>query len=118
MKLLCFIISLYFFQRTIDILKIDIEGDEWLTIPQMIKSGALDDVRQIAIETHFSRTGYSRPVLWGNVPANKQLSVLRQLYEEGFRIVMRERNLWSLQKWPPFKYPLTNVYEITLLRSR
>ena len=105
------------FQRTIDILKIDIEGDEWKAIPQMLKSGVLDQVKQLSIEIHFSRRGYGKPDFWGNVHSSKQLSQLRQLYEAGFRIVMRERNLWSLQKWLPFKYLLTNVNEITLLRQ-
>ena len=104
------------FQRTIDILKIDIEGAEWSSILQMLKSGALDDVKQIAIETHFSQTGYGKKTYWGNVRPNISLRALRQLFEAGFRIVMRERNLWGLQKWPPFKYPITNVYEITLIR--
>lgn len=101
---------------TIDILKIDIDGDEWKAIPQMMKSGTLADVKQIALETHFSRR-LKQPgqPFWGNVPSDKQLACLRMLYEVGFRIFMRERNLYGLTKWPPFKNMLTNVYEISLL---
>ena len=109
--------AFFIFQRTIDILKIDIEGDEWKAITQMHRSGVLNQVKQLSIETHFSMIRYGQPTYWGHVHPSKQLSQLRQLYEAGFRIIMRERNLRSLQRWLPFKYPLTNVNEITLLHQ-
>lgn len=37
----------------IDYLKIDIEGNEWPVIPQIIQSGMLKKVRQLVIEVHF-----------------------------------------------------------------
>ena len=83
----------------------------------MHKSGVLNQVKQLSIETHFSMIGLGNKTYWGHVHPSKQLSQLRQLYEAGFRIIMRERNLWSLQKWLPFKYLLTNVNEITLLHQ-
>ena len=85
----------------------------------MVKSGTLANVKQIAIETHFSRhSGKSGQPFWGNIPSDRQLACLRMLFEAGFRIIMRERNLYSLQKWPQFKDMLTNVYEISLLNQQ
>ena len=37
----------------IDYLKMDIEGAEWAIIPQIIKSGMMDKVRQLAFEIHL-----------------------------------------------------------------
>lgn len=110
--LICFI-----FQRRIDILKIDIEGDEWTSIPQMITSGALNDIRQISMEIHF---GPHKPAdtnnNWGGVSRADQLSCLRQLYDQGYRIFMRERNLWSHFQWPGVQGMSTNVNEITIIK--
>jgi len=50
----------------IDYLKIDIEGDEWVVIEDIIASGMLPKIRQIGIEVHF----------W---PANGTLSHFRSL---------------------------------------
>lgn len=38
----------------IDYLKMDIEGAEWAIIPQIIESGMMDKVRQLAFEIHLS----------------------------------------------------------------
>ena len=96
------------FQRIIDILKIDIEGDEWTAIPEMIQSGVLASVKQIAIEIHYESK---------KVPAKTELSVLRRLYEAGFRIVMRDRNVYNVIKHPTYKYGLIKLYELTLLNQ-
>ncbi|KAK3582663.1 hypothetical protein CHS0354_031075 [Potamilus streckersoni] len=66
-------------KRQIDILKIDIEGSEWTSIPQMVMSGTLRSVKQMQIELHGSGTKHD-------------LKVLRMLYEDGFRLFMRDRN--------------------------
>ncbi|XP_052790685.1 probable methyltransferase-like protein 24 [Mya arenaria] len=104
--------------RPIDILKIDVEGDEWYTIPQMVSSGALDDVKQISMETHYisDRPGGK---LWGShpLPAADELYSFRLLYDKGFRIFMRERNMWSHFVWPGLNRFITNVNEISLIKS-
>ncbi|KAL4219249.1 hypothetical protein ACF0H5_021831 [Mactra antiquata] len=103
--------------RTIDILKIDAEGAEWLAIPQMISSGALDDIRQISMETHFGYKAVNKVGgYWGDIHPVKQVSALRQLYDFGYRTVMRERNMYSLGKWPGFRKQETNVYELTFIK--
>ncbi|WAR31084.1 hypothetical protein MAR_033626, partial [Mya arenaria] len=101
--------------KTVDI---DIEGDEWYSIPQMISSGALDDVKQISMETHFiSKTPGGQ--LWGShpIPPADELYTLRLLYDEGFRICMRERNLYSKMTWPGFNNSITNVNKLSLIKS-
>ena len=74
-----------YLQRTIDILKMDIEGAEWNTIEQMIESGAIYKVKQLLVELHFdsSGTNFTYP-----------LSVLSKLYDAGFMIFNRERNVF------------------------
>jgi hypothetical protein len=41
-------------EAVIDYLKIDIEANEWHVLPQIVQSGMLQKVRQLAIEAHFS----------------------------------------------------------------
>ena len=108
------------FQRPIDILKIDIESGEWKSIPRMIESGALDDVKQIAIELHFPYRRQIEDIKWRTEDTNLPLYALRKLYQTGFRIVMRERNLCKscVHQMPHFKYPLTLLYEITLINMK
>ena len=105
------------FQRTIDILKIDIEGGEWESIPQMISSGALDDVKQISMETHFLKERPHSATYYGGVMPSVQLRCLRQLYEFGYRIFMRERNMWSYIMWPTFNHYITHVNEISVIKK-
>lgn len=76
-------------KRPMDVLKVDIEEWEWMAVPQMISSGALDDVRQFAIELHITLNiePDARKYLLG-------LSILKDLYDKGFRIFWTHRNLW------------------------
>ncbi|XP_052244609.1 probable methyltransferase-like protein 24 [Dreissena polymorpha] len=87
--------------KTIDILKMDIETFEWNSMLQMIPAGDLDDVRQFAVETHF---------MHGKIPGNLQLSALRQLYDRGFRIFMRDRNIIA-----GIEGSMTKLNEISLI---
>ncbi|KAK3092809.1 hypothetical protein FSP39_007458 [Pinctada imbricata] len=65
--------------RRIDILKMDVEEAEWAAIPNMISTGVLKNVKQLYIEFHGG----------GN---KNQLMVVRQLYDEGFRVFWLHRN--------------------------
>ena len=53
--------------RIIDYLKIDIEGDEWSVIPNIIDSGMLPKIRQMGIEVHLlpvtENIGYYRKLV-------------------------------------------------------
>jgi len=84
-----------FLQRTIDLLKMDIEGGEWGALPQMFQSGVLRKVRQISMETHFD-FNMDLNSIWRKVHL---LQCLIQLYEAGFRIFMREHNINMIMKF-------------------
>ncbi|GFN87945.1 methyltransferase-like protein 24 [Plakobranchus ocellatus] len=42
-------------ERTIDVLKLDIEGYEWTVLENLMESGQLDNVRQFSLEFHLFR---------------------------------------------------------------
>jgi Methyltransferase domain len=64
--------------RPIDILKIDVEGAEWKVIPQLIQSGMLKHVRQLALEIHFlDKATHSI------VEMETRLKILKSLETEG-----------------------------------
>ncbi|VDI71751.1 Hypothetical predicted protein [Mytilus galloprovincialis] len=65
--------------RKMDIIKMDIEKSEWVTMPVMIKQGYFKDVKQFLIEFHA-------------YPAVSYLSQLKSLYDIGFRIFWYHRN--------------------------
>ncbi|XP_076078971.1 uncharacterized protein LOC143049053 isoform X3 [Mytilus galloprovincialis] len=65
--------------RKMNIIKMDIEGSEWVSIPVMIKQGYFKDVTQLLIEFHA-------------YPAVSYLSQLKSLYDIGFRIFWYHRN--------------------------
>lgn len=94
--------------KVIDILKIDIEGAEWDALPDIFSSGILERVRQISMEVHFV----------GDEKATRhQLKVLRQLYDQGFRLFMHEHNLDvnSLATFPQPVGTITTVNEVSLV---
>ncbi|XP_045215404.2 probable methyltransferase-like protein 24 [Mercenaria mercenaria] len=86
-------------RKTIDILKIDIEGWEWKVLPDILFSRQFECVKQLAIEVHFGlqinkTTGFktfSRNN-WGFVSKNEQIDVLKRLQTFGFKIFKRKAN--------------------------
>ncbi|KAK3587725.1 hypothetical protein CHS0354_042680 [Potamilus streckersoni] len=90
-------------ERTIHILKIDIEGSEWTSIPQMIQSGSLRSVKQMQIELHGT----------GSID---KLKVLRMLYEDGFQIFMRDRNINCKYSSTRFVRQRTSCMEVSMIR--
>ncbi|KAK3082976.1 hypothetical protein FSP39_010484 [Pinctada imbricata] len=65
--------------RTIDILKLDIESFEKKALPQMLESGVLNNVVQLSIEFHNFRN----------------LTALQLLYNAGFRMYWSHQNHYS-----------------------
>ncbi|XP_048763072.1 probable methyltransferase-like protein 24 isoform X2 [Ostrea edulis] len=82
-------------KRPIDVLKIDIEEYEYLAVPNMLETGILKDIRQMAIEFHVTlKTDRSRRFK-EEPPKEKYfftLSLFKDLYDLGFRIFWTHRN--------------------------
>ncbi|KAK3092247.1 hypothetical protein FSP39_000301 [Pinctada imbricata] len=63
----------------IDILKLDVEGAEWAAFHNMISTWVLKNVKQLLVEFH-------------GIGSTNRLLVIRQLYDEGFRVFWVHRN--------------------------
>jgi hypothetical protein len=73
------------------VLKVDIEEWEWESIPDMLVSGALSDVRQFVTELHFT-LGPLKPE--PKLPKYLMgLQILTDLYAAGFRIFHTHKNM-------------------------
>ena len=84
-----------FFQRPIDVLKIDIEEYEYLAVPNMLQTGILKDIRQMAIEFHVTLKPDRSRRYKEEPPRDKYffaLSLFKDLYDLGFRIFWTHRN--------------------------
>jgi hypothetical protein len=108
-------------------LKIDIEGWEWNALPDMIKTGILRHVKQLCIELHFgysfkyqTTNGRIKPVFtkntWGTVPINGQIKLLKQLFNNRFRIVRNEPLNWGTIKIE--NKVIRTLNELTLINLR
>ncbi|XP_053378414.1 probable methyltransferase-like protein 24 [Mercenaria mercenaria] len=95
--------------RMIDIVKMDLDGEEWHVLPKLIDAGLLKHVKQLLIETHFG---------WGGVLKSEDLKVLRQLYEEGFRISAYKYKVTpeAIERLP--NLTMCNVNEISFFNNR
>ena len=76
----------------IDLLKMDIEGSEFATLPMLAELPAHRRPKQIAVEIHAFGTGHR----WAgkrSVPTlKKTLALMLQMHELGYRLVTREDN--------------------------
>ena len=85
------------------IIKMDIEGSEWVSMPVMIKQGYFEDVTMLLIEFHAT-------------PAVSFLLQLKSLYDIGFWIYWYHRNpFWRNL----FEHNLTQhsvCYEIHMMK--
>ena len=73
----------------IDYLKLDVEMSEWKVIPQIILSGMLDHVKQLAIEIHFE----------DDMPKNvvyEYLRILKSVEDAGMVLFALRPNMFSL----------------------
>lgn len=76
-------------QSKIDVLKIDVEKFEWLSLTEIYESGGLENVRQLLVEFHIALVGEPEKIEY-----IQGLGILKFLYDSGFRIVYTHRNLW------------------------
>lgn len=98
------------FQRQIDVLKMDIESSEWLAIPNMITTGALDDVKQLYVEVH----AYPDKDLSSNI------EMLQTLHDIGFRLFWSHANQvhYNLKKSSHTGRQVSTCYELYYLNTR
>lgn len=78
--------------RTIDYLKVDIEGDEWTVIPQLIQSGMLSKVRQMGIEIHLKGSDLIERI-------RQQVGIVRSLETAGMVRFDSMLNPWVMEKF-------------------
>ena len=87
----------------LDVLKIDIESDEWKCLPQMLSNGILQKyVKQLDIEFHVGR---EPSVL------RRQYGIVLWLDKQGFKITTMHKNMFC---WNCFEasYVNTNLIKI------
>ncbi len=79
--------------KTIDYLKMDIETSEWTVLPQILKSGMLAKIRQLAVEFHWP----------GNHPLDRyrsMVSTIQMIEDAGMIRFDSKSNPWFLDKAP------------------
>ena len=96
-------------KRRLDVLKLDIEGAEWLSIPEMLKNGSIDDVRQLIVEFHIF-VGGGQLNLTNEAHYRAHLNLLRGLYKCGFKI-------FHFRMWNVFVTKLTFTDENGIVRT-
>jgi len=80
------------FQKTIDILKLDVEGSEWGALEKMLKERMLDRVKQLAIEIHTPELYQVKSSINNLI---RYSSILHQLELIGFRKWHWNFNIWG-----------------------
>ena len=101
-------------QRQLDILKIDVEGAEFESLAEMVKTGSIKDVRQLLVEFHvklFSENRTSRDAYISH------LTLLRNLHKLGFRIFYFR--MWNILKGLVFEgggVSRTGCHEVHFIR--
>ncbi|XP_071116922.1 probable methyltransferase-like protein 24 [Haliotis cracherodii] len=100
-------------QAVIDLLKIDIDYSEWWAFPEMLKSGALKNVKQFCFEIHVKLNGQPEPDIDKYL---RGLELLRDFYNAGFRIFLTNKNMDAKYK-SVFGMERTGCHEIYMVRS-
>lgn len=103
--------------RNIDILKIDIEANEWKALPNILATGQLSGVKQLYLELH-SVLNYQGWHSDRSLERYKHyLNLLRQIYDEGFRIFFFRRWAASVCMFTDeFKKHRTGCHEVHFVR--
>ncbi|XP_067662378.1 probable methyltransferase-like protein 24 [Haliotis asinina] len=96
-------------ERIIDVLKMDVEGEEWRTIPQLVASWELNRVRQLLMEFHgaFKTRASSLPAL----------KLLADLHAMGFRKFYVHKNRVCRLRWKDYPVMRTSCYEVHFVNN-
>lgn len=104
--------SIFFLiQRRIDVLKIDIEGNEWPTLKTVLEEGAFQNITQFLLEFHGGPAVTKTEVL-------TRLNYLRAIRLLGYRIFYAHKNPLCAPKYNALsKTPFpTDCYEIHTIK--
>ncbi len=92
-------------RKIIDYLKIDIEYDEWIALPQIIRSGMLSKVRQLGIEIHLhNQLSFKKHIEWAQM--------IRSIEKLGMVRFDSKYNPWWKQNFTKFNLRGSLGYEI------
>lgn len=91
--------------RIIDYLKVDIEHSEWATLPQILSSGMMDRVRQLAVEIHLPEQEDLREF-------QSRVAVLKSLEDYGLMRFDSKYNPWSVEWNTVVDYEGFMAYEL------
>ena len=95
-------------QRTLDVLKMDVEGSEWDSLDTMLRDGSLNNVRQLLFEIHkFSSVGSLR----------RSARILQGIERAGFRKFFPKVNHYN-RYVSKSRRRLTKCYEFSYINLR
>ncbi|XP_033743287.1 uncharacterized protein LOC117329445 [Pecten maximus] len=99
--------------RVLDYVKMDIEESEWGAIGQMLTSGVLKNVRQLAVEFHSPNVTPGKHYL-------QKLEILNRLYNSGFRLFWAHPNQMrgNQRRLAGTNREVTVCYELYYLNAR
>ncbi|KAJ8310293.1 hypothetical protein KUTeg_012158 [Tegillarca granosa] len=101
--------------KIVDFMKMDVESSEWGSVPQMISSGVMKNIRQFAFEIHTPRiVDDTNPWYKGKLP------FFRDLYDQGFRIFWSHANPFCVYRGKDGKSRAMcfEIYFININKSR
>ena len=101
-------------EEKINILKLDIEGEEFRTIPNLIDSNILDNIQQLNVEVHAHSHLDITPRSMDEMAS--MLENWKQMQSRGYRIVNYNPNL-TMEKYhsPGEKY--YQFFDVTLVKN-
>ncbi|XP_060073341.1 uncharacterized protein LOC132553143 [Ylistrum balloti] len=99
--------------RVLDYVKMDIEESEWSAIADMLSSGVLKNVRQLAVEFHSPNVTPGKHYI-------TKLGLLNQLYDNGFQLFWAHPNQMrgNQRRLPRTNKDVTVCYELYYLNTR
>ena len=96
-------------EALIDYLKIDIESDEWIALPDIVSSGMIKKVRQMGIEIHLPRDD-------GLEHYRKLMSIMKAIEDSGMVRFDSKYNPWFMDSVPALNYTGSRGFEIAWYR--
>ena len=94
----------------------DTDKYELTSLPEMVSSGALKDVTQFVFEIHIRISDRGEPEA-DIAKYEMGLRILKQVYDEGFRIFKTHQNPWSkyTSRFGPVRYGCHELHMVRVL---